>query len=345
MFTIGIALIVLLFQTLDYSLIDDKLREMPQQELFFYLGLLFLIQLLIMLLSAFKWRVVLRNSDVSMKNIIPATLVGYLINNITPVGLAGGEPIRAYILYKTDKVDMPTAASSVIMDLFLEIFPIFLIIVVSLGIVVSMGVPMEITLLLIILSLILFILFVTVVSIAYNKSYSIVFMRFMSKIISILPFFKKYSSRLNNEFDEIVSRFDRAMRLQLLDNQIIIQGVSFSMAVWTLRMIRLYVCFKALGIIVSFPTVVVVETMVSAVSFLPLLPGSLGIWEWTSVELFNIISNYSGIYVTREYAAMATILNRVFFYLIPSIIGVLSALYLGVSITKIADNSKKELKA
>ena len=335
LFFIGITLIILLFHTLDIRKIEDKLFEIPVVDLIFYLTILFILQIFIMLLSALKWRIVLRNSDVSVKNIIPAAFVGYLINNITPVGLAGGEPIRAYILYKMDNVDMPTSASSVIVDLFLEIFPLFLMILISIFIVISNGVPLFISFTLLLLMLILTILFLIVVSVAYKRTYSVTFLRIMTKIISVLPFFRRYTGRLRDEFDDITNRFNRAIKLHMLDNHVIVYGVTVSILVWGLRILRLYLSFMALGIKVSLTTVLVVETMVSAISFLPLLPGALGIWEWTSVELFSIISSCSDIYVNREFAAMGTIMNRIFFYLIPSIFGIVSALYLGMNISKI----------
>jgi len=276
-----------------------------------------------------------------MRNIIPATFVGYLVNNITPVGLAGGEPIRAYILYKTDEISMPTSASSVIVDLFLEIFPIFLMILASIGIVLSSGVPLEVSVLLVVMTFILAVLFATVVSIAYHRPYSSSLIKIIGKIISVTPFFRRYSKRLGDEFEDITQRFDEAMKLQLMDNKIIIQGVFISVLVWILRVLRLYVSFLVLGIEVALPTVVVVETVVSAVSFLPLLPGALGIWEWTSVELFSIISPYSGINISREYAAMGTLMNRVFLYLIPCIIGVIAAFYLGLNISKITGDDNE----
>ncbi|MEA1924896.1 MAG: flippase-like domain-containing protein [Candidatus Altiarchaeota archaeon] len=344
LFLVGLILILLLLQTLDIRQIEGKLAKMPKQDLLVYLTGLLVIQLAVMLLSALKWRVVLRNSQVSMKNIIPATFVGYLVNNITPVGLAGGEPIRAYILYKTDQISMPTSASSVIVDLFLEIFPIFIMILASIGIVYSSGVPPEVSVLLLLMTLILAVFFASVVSIAYHKPYSSSLIKLIGKIISVTPFFRRYNERLGDEFEDITRRFDEAMKLQLLDNQIIIQGVFISALVWVLRVIRLYVSFLVLGVEVALPTVVVVETMVSAVSFLPLLPGALGIWEWTSVELFSIISPYSGINISREYAAMGTLMNRLFLYLIPCVIGVIAAFYLGLNIFKITEEDKRGLE-
>jgi len=341
LFMVGLILIILLLQTLDIRQIEGKLSKMPEQDLLVYISGLFIIQLSVMILSALKWRVVLRNSRVSMRNIIPATFVGYLVNNITPVGLAGGEPIRAYILYKTDEISMPTSASSVIVDLFLEIFPIFLMILASIGIVLSSGVPLEVSVLLVVMTFILAVLFATVVSIAYHRPYSSSLIKIIGKIISVTPFFRRYSKRLGDEFEDITQRFDEAMKLQLMDNKIIIQGVFISVLVWILRVLRLYVSFLVLGIEVALPTVVVVETVVSAVSFLPLLPGALGIWEWTSVELFSIISPYSGINISREYAAMGTLMNRVFLYLIPCIIGVIAAFYLGLNISKITGDDNE----
>lgn len=344
LFLVSLLLIGLLFQSLNWQLIEDKLASLPTAELALFLIGLFLIQLGIMLLSALKWRVILKKSRVCMKNVVCATFVGHLVNNITPVGLAGGEPIRAYILYKIDDIDMPTAGSSVIVDLFLEIFPIFFILLVSLGIVLSAGLPWQVTAPLTGLMIILAIMFSIVLTLVYNKKHSKKVLRLLEKLVSILPFFKRYSKRFKEEFDDIADRFDEAMKLQLLDREIILQGITVSMGIWVLRITRLFYAFAALGIIVTIPTVFVVETMVSAVAFLPLLPGALGIWEWTSVELFHILSAHLGSLVTREYAAMGTVLNRVYHYLIPSIIGLLTVLYMEMELRELTKKSPEELE-
>jgi len=341
LFLIGIVLILLLFSTVNLKKIERIVNRIPLLEFIFYIFLLLIIQITTMLLSAVKWRIVLRNSNVSIKKMIPATFVGYLVNNITPIGLAGGEPVRAYILYKTDNVDMPTSASSVIVDLFLEIFSLCFMIIVSMFIVISSNVPAEISLVLMFIILILIILFIISISMVYSKKYSRRFIRIVSKILSKLPILKRYSYKLRENVDEIVNRFNDAMRLQMMDTQICIKGIFVSLIIWFLRISRLYFSFMAIGAGISISTAFVVETLVSAVSFLPVLPGALGIWECTSVELLGIISSCTmGVAISRESAAVGTIINRIFFYIIPSIIGILSAFYLGLNIKRITENAE-----
>lgn len=338
MFSVGICLIILLFGTVDLRDMKDKLMERPLPELLYYIALLLVLQVTSMVLSAVKWRIVLRNSAVSMKNIIPATFVGHLLNNITPVGLAGGEPIRAYILYKKEKISMSIAASSVIVDLFLEIFPLFFLIILSLLVVITSGISLEVAAALLVILFALIVLFIVAVSLVYHKKYSLVFIKVIIEAVDRLPFFKRYSPRMRNNVDVIVDKFNKAMRLHMLDKEIIVMGTTVSMCNWILRVMRLYLSFIALGITVQLDTVLIVEIVVSTIAFLPLLPGALGIWEWSSVELFGILDSS----ILREYATMGTMLNRMFFYLVPCIIGAISAVYLGIRTLQITKTTDKE---
>ena len=101
----------------------------------------------------------------------------------------------------------------------------------------------------------------------------------------------------------------------------------------------MFVIFRALGFNVGFSTILIVETAVSVLSFLPLLPGALGVWESASTGLYYMVSEN----VTQAGSAAATLVNRFFLFFIPLVIGAIAAGYLGLNIKKITEETQAEL--
>jgi len=307
-----------------------------------YVLLLLGVQLLSVLLAALKWRIILRHSKVLMRNIIPATFVGYFVNNITPMGLAGGEPVKAYIISKTDKIPLTTAASSVIVDLFLEIAPMFLFSGFAIYLIFTRHVSIVLILFLAIIALALVALFILAVNIVLSKRFSLSLIKKIVGLLLKIPPLRAQVQHILPEAEKISEEFNDAIRLHMLDNTTLLIGTALSFIVWGLRFLRTYLIFFAFGTEIDFPTVVAVETMVSVLSFLPIFPGSIGVWEGSSTILYTMMTQPS---IGEAIAAAATIINRFYMFLIPSILGILAAIYLGINIKKITcENEPIQLK-
>ncbi len=81
--------------------------------------LLFVVQVTILVLSATKWWIILGDKTISYKSVLSISLIGYLVNGLTPI--AGGEPVRAYLISKIENVSSQKAFSSVFVDFFLAV--------------------------------------------------------------------------------------------------------------------------------------------------------------------------------------------------------------------------------
>ncbi len=327
MFLIGLGILAVLFYYVDFDRVIAMLCSIQIE----YLILLFLIQLSTMVMAALKWRIILKHSNVSMRNLIPATFIGYLINNITPIGLAGGEPVKAYLLSKTERISITTAASSVIADLFIEIFPLFILSATAIVLVFSMGIPIEIVIALGIIASILLLVFIITLSTALNREILGRIVHIFGAIMSRIPIRGGGSMRFRSNIDDISVKFNLAMRKHMLDRDIIFSATLVSMTIWALRILRLWLAFRALGFGIPLRYALIVETTTSVISFFPAIPGAIGIWEGTSVAIFMALG------IPQVIATAGTILNRIFFYLLPSFIGVFAALYLGIGVRKIMD--------
>jgi uncharacterized protein (TIRG00374 family) len=293
---------------------------------------LFVLQLVTMTLSALKWRLILRHTKVSFKNVLATTFVGYLINNITPIGIAGGEPVKAFLLAKKEGISKEKAFSSVIVDLFIEIIPIFFLSAVAIIIIIVSGISMEIAAVIGFASLILLVLFGLCLTFVMNKKLSYQIIKLVVGVLIHLPFLSRRADAIKSKAASVYEEFNDAIKKQMLDNYIIYFGTLISMIVWILRILRVYIIFLAFGISIPVSTLLIVETAVIVVTFIPISPGALGVWEATSIGLFVLLGGGA---ITPATATSVMIIDRIIFYIFPSILGILAALYLGVDIAKL----------
>lgn len=331
---VGAAIVLATVYFADFNKVISLIGSISIEYALLLLGL----QVLSTLLASLKWRIILRHSKVLMRNIIPATFVGYFVNNITPIGLAGGEPVKAYIISKTDKIPMTTAISSVIVDLFLEIAPMFLFSGFAIYLIFTRHMSPVLILFLIVIALALVALFILAVNTVLSKRFSLTLLKKLVDILLKIPFLKAQVKHLLPEAERISEEFNDAIRLHMLDNTILVSGTILSFIVWAIRFLRTYIIFQAIGIPVDFPTIIAVETMVSILSFIPLFPGAIGIWESSSTVLYTMMTQPS---VGEATAAAATIINRFYLFFIPIILGILAAVYLGMNIKKLTCEDDK----
>lgn len=295
-----------------------------------YLLLLILLQLFTMFLSAVKWRLVLRQVKVSFKNLLAATFVAYFINNITPIGMAGGEPVKAYLLSKKEGIASEKVFSSVVVDLFLEIIPIFLLSSIAIFLILTNGISMEIALIIVAASFFLLFFFVLSLTLAINKEYSMKIIGMLLRCFSRIPYMKHRAEKILSEIEDIYGKFNKAMKEQMLDNYILFFGTGISVIVWALRLLRVYIIFLAIGINIPLATLVIVQAFAIVVTFIPISPGALGIWEGTNIALFSLLGASSG--VTAVLATTVTMIDRLIFYVFPTVLGVIAAMWMGVDV-------------
>jgi uncharacterized protein (TIRG00374 family) len=188
------------------------------------------------------------------------------------------------------------------------------------------------------IALILLLLFLIAITLVINKKFSMKLIRILFNLTSRIPLLDVYIQKHLQDIDQISGKFNKAIRLHMMDNYILFFGTLLSLSVWSLRLLRTYIIFNALEIPITFPTVLIVETAVSVLSFIPLLPGALGIWEGSSIALYTLIAG-----ISEASAAAATLINRFYLYLLPLILGIFTAIYLGLNIQKLVDSDKTEL--
>lgn len=298
---------------------------------------LFFLQMLIILLYTFKLSFIIYGkftffSFRSFKNVLYATLVGLLVNNMTPMGAAGGEPFKAYVLHKIEKLSMARSLASVITNLFVEVLPIFILTAIALFFVFKNDVPLYIAFILISASVIVLILFLISSFSAIDKAMSMKVAMFFIELFSKISFLKKAAEKARNEVHKVVSDFNDAFRI-CMSKKILFFGTIISLLIWFLSFLRFYVIFLGMGYNINIAAFIVVQITVLILSFLPLFPGSILVWEASSIGLFVIFG------VPKEIAAAATVLDRLLSFWLTSLFGSIASVVVAGRIDKEKDKS------
>ena len=91
------------------------------------------VQIFTYLLYNLRWKWIINITDikVSFKQLLPITMVGLAVNNITPSGRGGGEPVRAYILAEEHGSHLKDTLATVVADRMLDTFPLIVLAIIT----------------------------------------------------------------------------------------------------------------------------------------------------------------------------------------------------------------------
>lgn len=108
----------------------DKLVEALKNANLAIIALAVALQIFTYPLYTWRWKIVnsIADINVSFKNLFPIVMVGLAVNNITPSGRGGGEPVRAYILAKEHGYGLRDTFATVVADRLLDIFPFIILV-------------------------------------------------------------------------------------------------------------------------------------------------------------------------------------------------------------------------
>ena len=121
---LGISLffLFLLFRKIDFHKLLTAFREMDYR----YLWPALLFTFVSYFFRAVRWRfILLPIKKTLLKNLFPATMIGYMANNILPARL--GEFVRAYVLGEKEGIGMSAGFASLVIDRLFDGFTVLLI--------------------------------------------------------------------------------------------------------------------------------------------------------------------------------------------------------------------------
>ena len=99
----------------------------------FYVIMAILLQVLTYFLFTLRWQFInhITDKDFSFRKLLPMVLVSLSINNITPSGRGGGEPVRAYLLTQEEEDSFSETFATVIADRALDTFPFVILSIIT----------------------------------------------------------------------------------------------------------------------------------------------------------------------------------------------------------------------
>ena len=123
LFFLGVSLVILAVM-LYFVGIDQVIDALKIAKLE-YIAIAVAMQVFTYYLYTLRWKILngLVDINVGIKKLIPMVLVGLAVNNITPSGRGGGEPVRAYILSREEDYPMEETFATVVADRALDTFP------------------------------------------------------------------------------------------------------------------------------------------------------------------------------------------------------------------------------
>lgn len=282
----------------------------------FYIGLAVILQFATLALLAQRWGLIIKSLDITVpkRELFPMLLVGMMINNVTPSGRGGGEPVRAYMLSRSSESSVESAFATVIVDRALDTFPMLFLSIIT---IVSMIFFFELNISIII---------ALVTSVVVITSIFLLFMymcineaageKIVLWAVKIIRKFKDYDN-FEEKALEALSNFQYSFKLMIKDKKLGIYGILISCLSWALEIMRVYFVFCAFGVNTSIIIIAEVFIISCLLGIIPLLPGGLGTVDGTMVLL------YSAAGITSSVSAAVTVVERLISFWMVTALGVI----------------------
>jgi len=313
--TVGLAIMGVMLYFIGINKVIDAVKRAD----FYFILLAIVMQIFTYYLFALRWNIINKTANIKtrVKDLLPMVLVGMAINNITPSGRVGGEPVKAYILSKETDNPYEETFATVIADRALDTFPFILLAVMSIvAIISSFSLPSIVLVILIIAVLVITTAFVLLIYMSINKKAGKKITKWIVKLIRL--FYKKIPlEELEEKVVKAISGFQKTMNLMLHDKKILYYALPLSFLIWVTEILRVFLIFLAFEAPVDPLFIGMVFIVASLVGMIPLLPGGIG-----SIDGFMILL-YSSAGISASISAAATVIERLISFGMTSTIGFL----------------------
>ncbi|WP_296786364.1 UPF0104 family protein [Methanobrevibacter sp.] len=337
-FFLGVSLVILAVM-LYFVGIDQVISALKVAKLE-YVAIAIAMQVFTYYLYTLRWKILngVAGIDAGIKNLLPMVLVGLAVNNITPSGRGGGEPVRAYILSREKNYPMEETFATVVADRALDTFPFVVLAVLTIiGMTLTFNFDLWLLVLMVVAVIVIVIVLLLIIYMSINPRFGA---RVDGWIIGLVRrFYKKNSDELEEKIHGVISGFQDTMKMVISNKKVLYYALPLSFVIWIFEILRVYFVFLAFG--ASVNPVVIGEVFILAclAGMIPLLPGGLG-----AVDGIMIIF-YSAAGITASISAAATVIERLISFWMTTIIGMVILPYYGSSVLdKISFGSSDEIE-
>lgn len=340
--SVAILLVMLYFVGIDQVISALKIAKIE------LIALAIAAQVFTYFLYTLRWQILnkVADMDVSIRELLPMVLVGLAVNNITPSGRGGGEPVRAYILSNRKNYPMEETFATVVADRTLDTFPFIVLAAVTVAAMAlyfnfDSWLLVVMVLAVIVIVAILIVLIYMCINPGFGK-------RVDGWIIGLVRrFYKKNSEQLEEKIHGVIFGFQDTMKVLISNRKCLYYTIPLSFIIWFFEIFRVYLVFLAFGAHIDVIVIGEVFIIACLVGMIPLLPGGLG-----AVDGIMILF-YSAAGIPSSISAAATVIERLISFWMATIIGLVILPYYGSSVLdkitfssssdEIEETSKEEL--
>ena len=313
--------------------IDEVIEALKLSNLWLVL-LAIVIQIFTYFLYTWRWNIINKTADMDLgiKKSLPMVLVSLAVNNITPSGRGGGEPVRAYLLAKEGHFKFEDTFATVIADRALDTFPfVILAILTIIGIIFTFSLDIKLIAFLVIMVTLITVAVILLIYVCINEAFGVKLTSWIIKIVR--RFYKKFNEDTEKRIIEAVKTFQARMNALLRDKTILYYALPLSFVIWIFEILRVYVVFLAFGARVSPIIIGEVFILASFVGMVPLLPGGLG-----AVDGIMILF-YANAGITASLSAAATVVERLISFWMTTFVGLIGLIFLTMFGTSVLDKA------
>ena len=291
------------------------------------IALAILLQFIAYFLYTLRWKLINSSVDinVSFKSLLPIMMVGLAVNNITPSGRGGSEPVRAYILAREHGYTLKDTFATVVADRALDTFPFIVLAAITIvATVFYFKIPTWLVVVLIVSVIAIIAILGILIYMCIDPNFGLRVEKFILKLVNC--FYKKGSEDLEKRIHENIFGFQETMKMLISNKKLLYLTIPLSFLIWVLEILRVYFVFLSFGATLNVIVIGEVFIIASLVGMIPLLPGGLGAIDGV------MITFYSKAGVSQALAAPVTVIERLISFWMATIIGLVILPHYGSSV-------------
>ena len=300
----------------------------------YYVIFAIIIQFIIIWLWNTRWSIICNSLDIPHKKLplFAMTIIGLAINDLTPSGRSGGEPVRAYLLSKSSSVEFKKTFATVMADKLCDTFPFMVLAIFAISYLMfylHLGTALFSFLLIALLVFVLALIFIIFVCI--NESFGIKTIQWVFR--QLRRFISKDLDKYEDTLTTSLVGFQSSLLYLMNDYKLLAMATAISFLVWFLELFRVYVVFLAFGVEVSLGMIAAVFLVSTLIGIIPILPGGLGSIDGVMILLYSLAG------ISASVSTAATLVERMISLWMVIIIGLILLPFFGTKALEYIEGS------
>jgi len=299
-----------------------------------YILLAIIIQFIILGLWNTRWSIICKSLNIPHRQLplFAMTIIGLAINDLTPSGRSGGEPVRAYLLSKSSNESFKTTFATVMSDKIFDTLPFMVLAIFAISyLMFTLHLGTALFTLLVLALLLFIVLLAFILYICINETIGIKTINWIFGLIR--RFTSRDISKYENKAHSTLIGFQSNLKSLMRNRKLLIIATIISFVVWFLELLRVYVVFLAFGVHVSLGMVASVFLVSTLIGIIPALPGGLGSIDGVMILLYSMAG------ITSSVSTAATLVERMISLWMVLVIGVILIPFFGTRVFDAMDMS------